>query len=825
MLKKLMLFCNVIIFQFLSYSQKEASIWILPNANGIAFGNDSAIFIGGSQLGENETSTSICDSSGSILFYSNGILLFNKFNKLVKNGTNLGFPIGNYESTSRQGSLLIKHPDNDSIIYLFSTDYQGRNGGLCYSKILVHGNQDSGLLTEKRVKLLSPVDEAITAVNHQNGRDIWVIVHGFGNSNFYAFLLTKYGVLSCIRNSSIGLYHSGLDGTNAQVNLKVSPNGKYITHHQLRNWNTEIFNFNSLNGKIQNKITGLNSMMAIGFEYSASSSFLYISSTSPNGLFQINLANKNTANIKNYNYNLGPVQLQLGIDRKIYSTNGDSKDLFIINDPDSIGNKCNITTKLNFLSNKNFSSVPNFNQSYFYTPSINYTYQLNCNSNTIDALAKDTFKASGFKWRCRKQFSSDTFSLVGNAQSLHYYFSDSGTYWLQLIAFNNLRSDTSIKSIVIYPAIPQRFLGNDTILAAGSTFSKLLQAPSNAFCNRWLLNDTLIASSDSLPASKFGTYICQSTNPSFCLVSDTIVLIPCIDSLALPVITRSRDSLLVANYFTDSLTWFKNGVLCKTSCQNFIHLNDSGLYSVMLVRNGHCPKVSLPYKVTSVCLDTLPVPIISRSRDSLFVSNFIGDTLQWFNNGVLVHTSASNFIHLNTTGTYRASITKDFHCTKSSADYTVTSLCIDSLKTPVISRKNDSLLVLNLLADSFVWYKNSSNIQNSTSNALALNDTGTYSVVAYKKYLCPHSSDDYKVHQLSTETVNHSDELIRLFPNPSDGIVYFTCPLPFTLIVTDALGKTVHKQQEVLPVNLPKGIYLFRFILHQQVIIKKVVVV
>ncbi|MFM6984388.1 MAG: T9SS type A sorting domain-containing protein, partial [Chitinophagaceae bacterium] len=421
-------------------------------------------------------------------------------------------------------------------------------------------------------------------------------------------------------------------------------------------------------------------------------------------------------------------------------------------------------------------------------------------------------------------FSSDSFSLVGNAQSLHYTFSDSGTYWLQLIASNNLRSDTSVKSIVIYPAIPQRFLGNDTILAAGSTFSKLLNAPSNAFCNRWLLNDTLIASSDSLPASKFGTYICQSTNPSFCLVTDTIILLPCIDSLALPIITRSRDSLFVSNYFTDSFTWFKNGILYKTSRQNFIQLNDSGLYAVMLVRNGHCPKVSLPYKVTSVCLDTLSVPIISRSRDSLFVSNFNGDSLHWFNNGVLVQASASNFIHLKATGTYRVSTIKNFHCTKSSADYTVTSLCIDSLKTPVISRKNDSLFVLNLVADSFVWYHNSINIQASTSNTLPLFDTGTYSVVAYKKYLCPRSSGDFNVHQLSTEIVNYSDKFISLFPSPSDGIVYFTCPLPFTLIVTDALGKTVLKQQEVLPINLPKGIYLFRFILKQQVIIKKVVV-
>lgn len=796
--------------------------WYFGKNAGLKFTDTGVSILKDGKINTWEGCSSISDEQGNLLLYSDGKTLWNKYHKVVKNGTGL---LGDISST--QSALILPIPKSDSLYVLITSPYAfDFSIGMNYSIINLKGNKDSGIITSKNIKLHNSSSEKIAAINHQNGRDIWVVGHEFGNNRFYAYLLTPEGFHHCPVLSDVGFV---FDKNNKFINqgyLKFSNHSNYIVNMQLYNNSSsfcEVFNFNYLTGKLKliNKIPNLND--SYGANFSSNCRFLYI--TEANKIRQFDLTNFNVSYSFIYNNSWKFSSFQIANNNKIYISQNDSGFLGVINNPDSAGSKCNFNPKGQWLGGKiSQFGLPNFNQSYFYTPSINYSYQLNCNSNTIDALAKDTFKASGFKWRCRKQFSSDTFSLVGNAQSLHYNFSDSGTYWLQLIASNNLRSDTSVKSIVIYPAIPQRFLGNDTILAAGSTFSKLLQAPSNTFCNRWLLNDTLIASSDSLPASKFGTYICQSTNPSFCLVTDTIVLIPCIDSLALPVITRSRDSLLVANYFTDSLTWFKNGVLCKTSRQNFIHLNDSGLYSVMLVRKGHCPKISLPYKVTSVCLDTLPVPIISRSRDSLFVSNFIGDTLQWFNNGVLVHTSASNFIHLNTTGTYRVSTIKDFHCTKSSADYTVTSLCIDSLKTPVISRKNDSLFVLNLVADSFVWYKNSSNIQNSASNALALNDTGTYSVVAYKKYLCPRSSDDYKVHQLSTKTVNHSDELIRLFPNPSDGIVYFTCPLPFTLIVTDALGKTVLKQQDVLPVNLPNGIYLFRFILHQQVIIKKVVV-
>ena len=791
--------------------------WYFGKNAGLKFTDTGVAILKDGKINTWEGCSSISDENGNLLLYSDGKTLWNKYHTIVKNGTGL---LGDISST--QSALLLPLPKNDSIYVLITTPYAlDYNIGMNYSLINIKGNNDSGVVIKKNILLHNNSAEKIAAINHQNGQDIWVVGHEFGNNRYYAYLLTEYGFNVCPVTSEIGNPYKNI--IMNQGCLKTSFNGQYLVNNYIYKSSTlciEIFKFQNGNIKNYNNLS-LNSL-SYGCEFSKNENYLYV--TDDTKLFQINLLNLNIHVLKYSKYNNTLGSIQVGLNNKLYVANNNDSFLGVINNPDSAGAKCNFNPNGQWLGTKTSQfGLPNFNQSYFYTPALDYTYQLQCYRKLFTASAKDTFNASAYSWLKRPLYSNDTFVPFAASKHVQVAVKDTGTFQIRLIAHNSYLSDTITKTITFYDSIPKQFLGRDTIFASASPFSKLLSAPNNAFCNRWLFNDSLIASSDSLPASQFGTYICQSTNRAFCQVADTILISPCKDSLNLPAIIRSRDSLFVANFNGDTLQWFKHGVLVQSGSSNFIHLKDTGAYTALSTQKWYCPKISQRFFVSAICLDTLPVPIIARSRDSLFVANFNGDTLQWFNNGVLVRSSDKHFIHLNSTGTYRVRVLKAFHCSKSSADYTVTSLCIDSLKTPIISRRNDSLLVLNLLADSFVWYHNTIQIQTGASNTLPLSDTGTYSVTALKQYLCPRSSVDFKVHQLSTEN-RYTDELIHLYPNPSDGIVYFSCPSPFVLIVSDALGKTVLSQTEMLPVTLPKGIYLFRFILDQQVVYRKVVV-
>ncbi len=819
MLKKLLLLFFICLYS-LGFAQKEANIWMIERGNGLDFFDDTARFYGGCKLGDNETSSSICDKDGNLLFYTNGIVVYNRFHKLVKNGTGLGFPLTQNESTSFQGSLILKHPLNDSIMYIFSTDYRGQQGGLVYSELSIHRNNDSGLILKKKIRLTSNVNESIQAINHQNGVDIWIITHGYGNSTFNKFLITKNGLSNCLKTQNIGFFHSTFSGSGAQSCSKFSSNGNQFIHIDFNREKIEILKFNSENSlfSTQNKLFDVKGGVYFA-EFSPNGKLIYL--VYPDSLLQLNIEKRSFIKIGNNN---SYTQLQMAKNGKIYGSIQDSVHLIEISSPNTEGKFCNFFKIRNFFSNSISTSLPNFNQSYFYTPAIDYSYQLDCRSNTIELWGKDTFNGNKFQWGLRKLYSNDTFALISTAINTSYSFSDTGSVQVRFIAANSTRTDTALKTLIIYPKVNQHFLGKDTVFASGSIFTKTLASPPNAFCNRWFYKDSLVSSSDSLQATKFGTYTCQSSNQSFCSITDTLVIRPCADTLSVPIILRSRDTLMVSNYSSDSLVWVLNGMAVQKGYKNYYHFKDTGTFYVVLHRALNCPKSSSAFAIKTLCIDTLKTPIISRSRDSLFVVNYQTDSLFWFKNGQLVQASKQNNFHMGDTGNYSVEVHRPFHCTKTSQPFAVNSVCIDSLKRPIISQINDSLFVANMKADSLKWYKNGVFLSISSEAYLNINDTGLYTVEAYKRFLCAKTSLAFKVNKLNIAVNEWLTKQVNIFPNPSEGELTIQCTQDFKLKVVDAIGKLLFEQDNLKTLELPKGIYTFYITIAGGTVVKKVVV-
>ena len=131
---------NLFIIFLLSFSNIfsqsffNARVWCFGIGNKIEF-NDSLNF-SNSQINSDESSSSICDANGNLLIYTNGNSVYNKYDKIIRNGNDVGFKLSNNTTTSKMGSILITHYDNkDSFVYLFNTDYEGGSNGLVYSKI------------------------------------------------------------------------------------------------------------------------------------------------------------------------------------------------------------------------------------------------------------------------------------------------------------------------------------------------------------------------------------------------------------------------------------------------------------------------------------------------------------------------------------------------------------------------------------------------------------------------------------------------------------------------------------------------------------------
>ncbi|MCW3071547.1 MAG: type sorting protein [Bacteroidetes bacterium] len=170
----------------ITFAQKQGNIWMFGQGGGIDFNSGIPTALIGCQIFGNPTPpgdylysegcASISDSSGTLLFYSNGEKVWNKNNLVMPNGDSLE---GFYSSTS--AAFIIPTPLSDSLYYLFTTDGIERNlqKGLRYSLInmCMDGGNGDVISAQKNILLLDTVTEKLCAVAYPNGTDVWLIAH------------------------------------------------------------------------------------------------------------------------------------------------------------------------------------------------------------------------------------------------------------------------------------------------------------------------------------------------------------------------------------------------------------------------------------------------------------------------------------------------------------------------------------------------------------------------------------------------------------------------------------------------------------------------
>jgi len=151
------------------------------------------------------TNTSICNSSGNLLFYTNGISICTP-NDTLPNGS--GLSPSSYTTSLNccglnipQAALFIPKPGSSRYYYLFHFTNDslsiGRPGTLYYTLLDTSGNNGIGQVVEKNIPLLSGIalrEGGMTACKHANGRDYWLIIGSYNTNTFYKFLITPNNI-------------------------------------------------------------------------------------------------------------------------------------------------------------------------------------------------------------------------------------------------------------------------------------------------------------------------------------------------------------------------------------------------------------------------------------------------------------------------------------------------------------------------------------------------------------------------------------------------------------------------------------------------------
>lgn len=386
----------------LSAQVKGDFLWVLgfdypansPNENGYRINfNDVPLTVDATNntYPFDQNNASICDEEGNLLFWSNGCSVVNADFQLMPNGDSINYNYwfdlvwgGNFGSgyPGRQDIMILPDPGNLEGYYLFHKSnvfYANAKDSIGFQHSYIDMSLDNGKgdVTYKNIQLHDRdnfMSSYLTAINHSNGSDWWVIQPFVEDSSFFVLKIDETGIhRQPDQNTN---HYFTLDLSSAAGTAKFSPDGtKYAIYSY--NDNLHIYDFNRATGQFSNHQEVVifeepdpSLFYFASVEWSPNSRFVYTAATLT--LHQVDTweSDINSAGIRlvgEYDGSLDPFPttfslMAQGPDCKIYMSPGSSTTAYhVINSPDELGLDCDfVQNGLNLPRTSSRSCFPNF---------------------------------------------------------------------------------------------------------------------------------------------------------------------------------------------------------------------------------------------------------------------------------------------------------------------------------------------------------------------------------------------------------------------------------------------------------------------------------
>lgn len=491
-MKKILLLTFLLLVSFV-HSQNEASNWYFGNNAGINFdlSTNTVTALTNGQLATDEGCTSISDGNGDLLFYTDGITVYNKNHQVMANGNGLK---GNPSST--QSAIIIPKPQDSDIYYIFTvdTEFQGNpDEGFHYSEVDMTANGGLGTVTaNKNINLLNNTSEKLSAVLKDcQTENIWVItfadINGDElNNSIFAYEVTATGVNTTPVISDLNILVPERRGY-----LKISPDGTKIACANIAS-GLYLFDFDTNSGQATNAQQiniNLNpdgkTQRPYGVEFSPNSQILYVSTYFETPQDDFNNANAQYGALLQYDLSANNISdseeildqrimyrsaLQLGPDGKIYRSlsatyNQGTPFLSTINSPNSLGQAADYqhqSVDLNGLVSR--QGLPPFIASFFVekidiipTDNTNTVDLPLCTGDDYTLIAEDIPGAT-YTW------TQDGNAIATPAIPNELLVTQNGNYEV-IIDLNNGDCDTKEgQAIVTYYDIPTATTPNNIVI-------------------------------------------------------------------------------------------------------------------------------------------------------------------------------------------------------------------------------------------------------------------------------------------------------------------------------------------------------------------------
>lgn len=401
----------------------------------------------GSSMEYSETSSTISDCEGNLLFYTNGNAIWNKTHQIMENGSLLTqYGVNTYHNPV----IIIPFPDSaNHYIVVYGTPVS-----VSYAVVDISANGGLGKVISK-ANTISPIEynRSTDIIRHNNGKDYWLILKET-DTEFFVYPITKSGIGSAVKSTGIGragwqVIKANNKGT--QIAVSVFPHSNFAVSNYP--FPVYVYDFDKATGKISNPKPVLAWNEIIGSEirsmrFSTNDSLLYLTNYSGNRgfvidrkiLFQIDLYSLNPVFFhtklinERYEGKINAYGLFTGSNNKIYMFEGaDTNKIAVIHKPNVYGKGCMLERGAIDIG----SSVTGFNVRIPTQP----IYNLDFNTNARDSICTDTasFVITGdttpFSHYVLYYGDGDS-SLLYNSkrETTHSYLSE-GKYLVKLKAF------------------------------------------------------------------------------------------------------------------------------------------------------------------------------------------------------------------------------------------------------------------------------------------------------------------------------------------------------------------------------------------------------
>jgi gliding motility-associated-like protein len=430
----------LICFTMIGFAQGEANHWYFGNKAGLDFTSGAPVVDLNGQINTNEGCAVLSTPTGQLLFYTDGITVYNRNHQVMPNGTGLmGHP------STTQSATIVQKPGSTNLFYVFTLDRAANANGFRYSIIDLTLDSGFGAVTnDKNVLIYSPSLEKLTIIKKTNNQDYWILTHGWDSNSFVAHTLSASGINNTPVISNTGYVLPNTDNDFSIGYMKLSPNGKKLAICHLFN-RAELFDFDNATGVVSNPVVlRVTTDQIYGCEFSPNSEVLYISEDDTMFQFNLNATDIPTSIIEISDPSTAPSMqaLQLGPDNKIYFAQYNSPKIGVINNPNSVGSACNFQINaIDLGGRESKSGLPSFCQSFFFTPAIqfnnscagtNTSFSFNTNQTVLSAT-----------WDFGDGFTSNSISPT-------HTYATAGSYPVSVVVTTTLGTGTNARDITIF---------------------------------------------------------------------------------------------------------------------------------------------------------------------------------------------------------------------------------------------------------------------------------------------------------------------------------------------------------------------------------------